>query len=50
MEKYFIIEDSKIINIVDSYEEASKYLNEIEEADPKRVQFHEFDIIKGRYI
>lgn len=50
MEKYFILEDSTIIKIVDSYEEASKYLDEIEKADPKRVQFHEFDIICGRYI
>ena len=48
--KYFIVEDSKIINIVDSYEAASKYLDEIEATDPKRVQFHEFDIIEGRYV
>lgn len=48
--KYFIIEDSKIIKIVDSYETASKYLDEIERTDPKRVQFHKFDIIKGQYV
>lgn len=48
--KYFIVEDSQIIKIVDSYEEASKHLDEIEEKDPKRVQFHEFDIIEGRYV
>lgn len=50
MEKYFILENSTIIKIVDSYEEASKYLNEIEKSDPKRVQFHEFNIICGRYV
>jgi hypothetical protein len=50
MKKYFIVEDSTIIKIIDSHEEAYKYINEIEKADPKRVQFHEFDIICGRYI
>lgn len=50
MEKYFILEDSKIIKVVDSYREASAYLDELRETDPKRVQFHEFDIICGRYI
>lgn len=50
MEKYFILEDFTIIKIVDSYEEASKYLDKIKKSDPKRVQFHEFNIICGRYI
>lgn len=50
MEKYFILENSTIIKIVDSYEEASKYLDKIEKFDPKRVQFHEFNIICGRYV
>ena len=45
--KYFIIEDTKIIKICDSYEEATKYLDEIE---PKRAQFHEFNIIEGRLL
>lgn len=50
MEKYFILENSTIIKIVDSYEEASKYLDKIEKSDPKRVKFHEFNIICGKYV
>lgn len=50
MKHFFIIEDSKIIKVVDSYAEASAYLDELEKTDPKRVQFHEFGIIAGRYV
>jgi hypothetical protein len=48
--KYFVVEDNVIIKTCNSSEEAYAFIDNIAETDTKRVQFHEFDIIEGKYL